>query len=264
MELKINSQASIKLEKVNTITEINVTTLSNQLLGDTLNGFVFVEGKYIVDDLDNPIKFSENIPYSVVLNNSSYEIEEIVCDNLSYQVIVGNSVDCVFDIIIKYKFKKEDSKDEVFIEDNNTIEEETQETEEIITENNIFCEEEFQDYKENIIEKNEEDPVTIEEDLKDDITKKYDELLKQVLTSREDNFFEETENNVVVSGDNNSPNKRNIYDGFRECYSSYHVYYLNDEKDIEEISKKENVSIDKIYKDNKDNNFKENKRIIIK
>lgn len=264
MELRIKCDAKVNLEGliniVNVMCEINDYNVDN----NSLSGSVNVKGNYIKDDLHTTYDFKENVPFTVVFKNSIEKIDKIEVEDFSFNEIVNNGLECKFNIYISY----EDS--EKIIE---TLE----------------------------VEKSEEEPleeieITTDEDekIKDDINKKYDELLEEILESREDNFLEENEEEVFndeeafvseTSSDeeteensevieevkennfnikNSVSDVRSYFNNVSETYESYHVYYPKQEKELEEICNKENISIDRIYKDKANKDFKDKKRIIIK
>lgn len=166
MELKISCDASVKLKRMNGITKVNCTVHDYEIDKDTLSGNIKIEGKYIKDNLDEEYDFSELVPFTVVFRDENFKLNKITCQNFNFSQIVNQGLECHFDIIIDY------TKEGV---------EEVQEVENDI---DMF---EAPNLGEEIIKEVED----LTEDEK--ISEKYDEMLKDILSKRNDNFFDQNE-----------------------------------------------------------------------
>lgn len=274
MELRIKCDAKVNLEGliniVNVMCEINDYNVDN----NSLSGSVNVKGNYIKDDLHATYDFNENVPFTVVFKNNIEKIEKIEVEDFIFNEIVNNGIECKFNIFISYEDIESFNEDES-LEDKETVV-------------GKVIEEELEEIEDNTLD---------DEKIKDAINKKYDELLEEILEKREDNFLEEndeiedenwendldkqeldendekTENSVselLEEKENNFNIKnsvsdvRSYFNNVSETYESYHVYYPKQEKELEEICNKEKISIDRIYKDKANKDFKDKKRIIIK
>lgn len=254
MELRIKCDAKVNLEGliniVNVMCEINDYNVDN----NSLSGSVNVKGNYIKDDLHTTYDFNENVPFTVVFKNNIEKIEKIEVEDFIFNEIVNNGIECKFNIFISYEDSKSFNEDDS-LEDKETVAEKV-------------IEEELEEIEDNTLD---------DEKIKDAINKKYDELLEEILEKREDNFLEENdekiensvselleekENNFNIK--NSVSDVRSYFNNVKETYESYHVYYPKQEKELEEICSKENISIDRVYKDKANKDFKDKKRIIIK
>ncbi|MCK9536631.1 MAG: hypothetical protein M0R05_03485 [Bacilli bacterium] len=246
MELKICCDASVKLEKMSNVNWVDCQIGEYNLCGDTLNGNIEIRGEYIKDNVEEVFPFIEIVPFTLVFKDKNYYLDNIAVQDFSHQEIINQGIECNFNILIEYSLKS-------------VLEEEEEEK----------VEEEDEDYGETltpaeIMAGELEIAEAIDDDaIKQEINQKYDALLKEVLESRDDNFFEEEKKVTVRSGERTEECK-SVLGGIKTNYASYRVFYPNKESDIERICKNERVSIDKVYKDNRNTDFLSKKRIIIK
>lgn len=105
--------------------------------------------------------------------------------------------------------------------------------------------------EENVVEaiRIEEEKITNEEfeELKNIETKRVDDLLTATLNFKDDNL----------------PTKEIVIRGLKEPKTSFKICYYQDEKDLEEVCKKNNVSIDTIFKQNQEFEYNKYRRVII-
>lgn len=247
MELRINCDASVKLKKINGTRNVNCNVIDYKIKKDTLNGNIMINGIYIKDELDKEFEFSELVPFTVVFRDENFDVTDIRVENFNNNDIVNQSVDCHFDIVITYEERK-------------PIEEE------VISE---------EDVEEDEIEVEGEDIV---EELIDDekISNKYDEMLQDILSRRNDNFLEEYEDefedeipevepipiksNIAVNlSKGKDDQKQPVFKTMKESYQSYSIYFINNDADIDRICKNENLNINDVYED-----YSKNRRIIVK
>lgn len=237
MQLRIKCDAKVNLNNFVNLKEIECSVENYLLENDTLEGMIKVNGSYIKDDLESVYLYEENVPFTVVFSNNNMEIDKIEIEDFKYNEVINQGVECGFDILIDYHEKVE--TEEVLVE----------------TENDFLAEQD-------------------DEELKNEINQKYDELLNEIIEGRNDNFLEEDEvkeeidistseeSNVYIS--ENSDNNKVNFSKIKEKYSSYRVYYPKKESEVEKICTIEKVSLDKIYKDKANKDFQNKMRIIIK
>lgn len=296
MELKISCDASVKLKKMNGIKNVNCTVHNYEKNKDTLTGNIKIAGKYIRDNLEEEYDFSELVPFTVVFRDENFKLNNISCQNFTFNQIVNQGLECHFDILIDYtKHNLEEAELDVDFSEMDT--------------------------NENIIK----EVKDLEKDEK--ISEKYDEMLQDILSKRNDNFLEELESEEVIAsiedelladleseligektdveavkGDvreieaspafseeiveeipveveeeplpvtkenkfgvtisGNSAQKEGISQfakSFPEKYDVYKVYYLQNENEVDKVCQHENISIGDAYEE-----FHKYKRIIIK
>jgi len=244
MDLKICCDSSVKLEKMTNVNSVDCQIGEYELSGDTLNGNIEISGEYIKDNLDETFPFFETVPFTLVFKDKNYQIDEISVQDFSHQDIINQGIECNFNIFVEYSLKADEKgkKEEDFGE-TLTPAEITAVDPEIV---------------EHVTEETDDEVV------KEEINQKYDNLLKEVLESRDDNFFEEEKKKVTVRGGAATGECRSVIGNFKTNYTSYRIFYPNKESDIEKICKSEQISIDKVYKDNQNTDYLNKKRIIIK
>lgn len=199
---------------------------------DSICGKLYVTGSYrsSKNDLDKLI--SEDIPFTISIDNKIDMINDIDCDSFNYSVIEGYGISFDFDINVDYEEELE-SLEEDIKEEELTKEQETLP----ITSNNN------EEERESNIE---EQPKDDFEEIKDNITNEVDKELLSKLEVVCDNIPSDEKINIL-------PND----------YSERIVVYYNSDKDIDRISKDYNVSFDQIYKDNKHNDIDKHHRLIV-
>lgn len=268
MEIKIYCDAKVNIDKFNSAVFVKCEVDSYRKEGETLSGEIIIEGEYYKDSFDEKYPFSEKVPFSIVFKTPNYNIEDIVIEDFNFQEIVNLGIETNFNIIIRYEIFEEDEIkiDDVEILDNDY--------DELVTFRDDEEDDEQEEVKEiEIIEEEQEDikaesPIDETDLTKEQISEKYDNLLKNVLDSRTDNFFEppkEEKSNVrIIEEESDVSDPLSFFNNMNEDYYTYRVRYINKESDLDALSKKERISIEKIYQDNKHSNFLEKRRIIIK
>lgn len=249
MELKICCDASVKLEKMSNVMEVECNVGDYKVDGDTLTGDIIIRGNYIRDVLEEHHEFDEVVPFTIVFNEKNFVVEGITIQDFTCQEIINQGLECNFNVIVNY------------IPEEENIEEPNEEKED---ENEEENEEEKEKEKEIEIETDENIIEVSDDDIKNEIDKKYDNLLNEILEARADQNFLEKNDNIKVRSNEENSDCRALLKEIPDNYVSYRVYYTSKESDIEAIAKKEKISIDKVYKDNKNNDIVNKKRIIVK
>lgn len=283
MELRINSNASIKLDKFTGIKKINTRVSEFVCKNDTVEGKILIYGSYYQNDLDKKIDFKENIPFTVVFKDNNYLIKNITCENFSYGEVVGRGLDCNFDVVVSYELKKEETasteeerfEEVIEVESEETVNEieqvELEEEIEVIqveelpgaTPSDVVDEtvsvsrpkEPTDDETSKIDEESSETTVDVVDDyytqneqIKEDITKHVDKILQAKMEVKTDN----------------DPSVKFKFGRGKDNKTAIKVIYYRHPNEIEAICNQNNLSIDKVFKDNKNTNFDQYRRIIIK
>src|SRR5690554_108982 len=229
MELKISCDASIKLKKMSGTKNVRCEVADYEVDEDTLVGNMKIFGSYYKDDLDNDYPFSELVPFTVVFRDKNFTINEIRSENFNCNEIFNQGLDCHFDIVIDYEKTNEDVKLDEDIELGDDLD--------------LFSEPGFD---ENII-------MEAEEELDDEqISEKYDNMLNDVLSKRDDNFLEEDELEVIDLSEKEieqnleeSEDEREldeeVYDELEKAFEEDEIVDSNEEEI--KIERKSNVSI---------------------
>lgn len=242
MEIRLKCNDSLELNNFDNLKTILLDVLSYNLIGNTLKGDVMIDGEYFIKNEDNPRGFEDIVPFTMVFRDNNLEIENVLIDNFNYDITEENIIKLYFEIVVIYSIVEKDTE-------NNLKEEvievpvEIDQVEEVSKKN--LDEENYVYLNDNNITNNINNIITDTNDLENQITKKYDELLDEIMSLRE---TKTKDNNLVV-------NKQ------KTTYKSITVFYLDKESEIENISKERRISIQEIYKNNDD--FINTKRIII-
>ena len=215
MNITVNSNAFVKLDKMVGLSEVDIKISDYLLQNNTLKGNVKIFGEYYTDELEyennNGLKeFEDIVPFEIVFNKDCPIINMININNFEYYEVAGRGIETAFDLEIDY--------------------------------NNSYLEEE----KTN-------------EEIKEEVTNKIDELLETKLEVRNDNFLEE-------SLDNRSTEVINeLVDINKDtCKKTMiKVIYYNKNQEIKDICKKHNLSYYSVLEENKKYRFNDNHRIII-
>lgn len=264
MELRIQCDASIKLEGFVNLINIEYEIMDSALVDDTLSGNVKISGEYIKDEIDQNYAFDKVEPFTVVFKNANYKINKLSIDDFVTNEIINNGVECTFSLVINYS--EQEVQEEIIIEEKPKEDVEIIEKgEEIVEKDDEVEDVEIEDIEIPEINQNDIDKEDLIQKAKEEITKKYDDLLQKILETREDNFLDEVTENSNVEIIQKEDSCRNMnFANIEERYVTYKIFYPQKENEIESICQKERISLDKIYKDNSTTDFINKRRIIIK
>lgn len=222
MELRMNFTSFIKIKDASRINDICGEILDYSVTEDGVVGSLGINGKYYKNDLEKENQFNESIPFNIVFTTPKFELIDLDCVNLDYDLVDGRGIEVSFDIKVEYN-ELEDAPDAI-----ETIGERT-------------------------VEEQEETVPTIEstelEEIKDEITEKVSSKLEETLKFKDDNLPTETEN---------------FLDNLEEKRSKIKVCYYSNDKELENVCAKNDISLDKVFKDNKNNDISKYQRVIIK
>ena len=102
MDLKMNYNSFIKLKDFFKVLNISAEIDEYNVKNDTLEGVLHIKGKYLRRDNVSEEYFLEKIPFSIVINDQDFEVEDINCIDFEYIGVEGRGVDVSFDILVKY------------------------------------------------------------------------------------------------------------------------------------------------------------------
>lgn len=224
MNLKMNFNSFVKIKDYNKIIDISAEVIDYQLNDDTLDGNLDVRGKYLKRDNITEDYFNVQIPFSILFTIKDIVLCDIVCTDIQTVNVEGRGVEVYFELEVDY--------DEV-IENERTSEVDVSE---IKVESNNETTNLIEDFK-------------IEyENIKEEESKKINQLLKSSLNLKEDNL----------------PTEDTVIRGLKENKSKIKICYYNDEKELESICNLNNISLNEINKHTLSNNNNENRRVIIR
>ncbi len=248
MNLKMSYNSFIKLKDFFKIVDITAEVKEYQTKNDTLEGNLEIHGKYQKRDGITEDYFLENVPFSIIFKNSEFEIIDIICTDIDYVAIDGRGVDVTFDILTDYN---EVSEIPVNL-DENVIP--------VVRENDVAVEvsSDLTPTEVREVEKEEEEQEMVEldaesideadfEQIKEEETKRVDTLLKSTLNFKDDNLPTEE---IVI---------RNI----PETKSKIKVCYYQDDHELEKVCENNNLSINQVFKENRNRNIEKYRRVII-
>ena len=253
MELTINCGSFVEINKLLSIGEINGYVDKYNLEENFLEGTAVLSGKYIKDDSGDIFEFKKEVPFTLVFKDKNININTIDIHNLHFSEVINQGIETTFEIYVEYDIvecedfiKTSEEKEKFLIE--------SEEKEDFIVDSE---EHDFLNISEEVEFIEEMNVTDLQEELNeitDEITKSYEELLDDLLvTNKRDNL----EIKEIKKEDN-----RVRFTKLKENYSTYSVFYLKDEREIEKICSDNNRSLDEVYKSNGD--FNEKRRIILK
>lgn len=172
MELKVNSNAFIKLPDLLKVSTAKVIIDDFSLVKNEIKGNVIIKGDYYKSDEETSINdFFESIPFSVVFSHNENEFKDIRVSNLEYFEVEDKGIETSFDLFVEY-----DKKELILDEKDDDVQ---------IPEERLA---------ETIIEK--EDVKETLEDIKTSISNKMDKMLSSKIEVKEDNLPTKRINNT--------------------------------------------------------------------
>ena len=154
MDLKMNYNSFIKLKDFFKVLNISAEIDEYNVKNDTLEGVLHIKGKYLRRDNVSEEYFLEKIPFSIVINDQDFEVEDINCIDFEYIGVEGRGVDVSFDILVKYLDNQNDNililtnEDKIDLKILNKIKNKNIEKIDVSNINlTSFIKEEFKDYK---------------------------------------------------------------------------------------------------------------------
>lgn len=228
MELRVNFNSFVKIKDAIRINDICGDILDYELTTDGVSGKLGINGKYYKNDLENENTFNDEIPFDIIFTTPEFELIDVDCINLDYDLIDGRGIEVNFDIRVEYndtsKVEEVPSLGEIEITD-------IEETPENLLDNDT------REIEENDLEK-----------IKDEVTTSVNEKLQETLNLK----------------DNLPTEEEKILNNFEEKRSKIKVCYYNNDKELESVCLKNDISLDKAFKENKNNDIDKYQRIIIK
>lgn len=224
MNLKMNYNSFIKLKDFSKLLDITAEVTSYNQVNDVLDGKLTINGKYLKKDGVTDDFFTEVLPFSVVFNDKNYHIDDIICTDIDTVSVDGRGIDTTFDIEIEY--------DEI------SPSVEYEDFERLQSENSIES-----------IDEIEKEPITLDdiEKIKEEETQKIDKILKSTLNFKDDNLPTEE---VIVRGLSDKKHRLKV------------CYYKND-KELENLCIENKISLNEVFKANKNTNIEQHHRVII-
>lgn len=201
MELKMNYNSFIKLKDFFKLQDVSAEVDEYLEKNDLIEGTLNIKGKYLKRDNITTDYFTEKIPFTILMSSTNYEIEDITCVDIEYVSVEARGIDVSFDIFVKYNINN--------IE-NDRVDEETN------------------------IEMNELENIDFEE-IKENETKRIDDLLVSTLNIKNDNH----------------PTEEIIIRSLSDSTSKIKVYYYDSDKELDSICQNNDVSLEQTLNNNK-------------
>ena len=201
MELKMNYNSFIKLKDFFKLQDVSAEVDEDLEKNDLIEGTLNIKGKYLKRDNITTDYFTEKIPFTILMSSTNYEIEDITCVDIEYVSVEARGIDISFDIFVKYNINN--------IE-NDRVDEETN------------------------IEMNELENIDFEE-IKENETKRIDDLLVSTLNIKNDNH----------------PTEEIIIRSLSDSTSKIKVCYYDSDKELDSICQNNDVSLEQTLNNNK-------------
>lgn len=267
MNLKMSYNSFIKLKDFFKIVDLTAEVKDYFTKKEILDGTLEINGKYQKRDGITEEYFSESIPFSLVFKNDNFDVNDIVCTDIDYVAIDGRGVDVTFDILVDY-YEYENVPVEMNEQTNSDFVVEV--AEEIHLNNqleeSVDIDNKRESLKEVLSPEEEKEETSSDKELEqihldveyvsnDDL-----EEIKQQETNRIDNLLKSTLN----FKDDNLPTQEVVIRNIPDKKSRLKVCYYQNDQELESVCEKNNVSLNKVFKENKQRNIEKYHRVIIK
>ncbi len=248
MELKINCDTKVSIDRLNSLKTVDCNVISFNLDKNVLNGDIRISGKYYKDDLDKFYQFEDVVPFTVMFNDENINIQGVTCGNFSCQEVVNQGIECHFDVFIRYEngvieipVELPSEKLEIKMEDQKKVE---------VEHKKIEVEVEVEEEKE----------VEDKDNAYEEITQKYDDLLGEILDVRNDNFLDPKRTDGLVKINQVQEKKERLaLSNMFEKQTTIKIYFPSGEQEVDQICKEKQLNINDAYEE-----YRKNRRIIIK
>lgn len=239
----------IKIKDLAYINDLGCEIIEYYPNDKTLNGRVYVTGAYHSSKTDEVKLVSEDLEFVFEMDDNGFYVEDIECVNFDYSVVEGVGIDVLYEIKLNIDIQLDlEIDNEVDIQ--REVDGQLKEYDEKI--DNLDEVESFEEIDStDIIETRE----IINELYEDSL-----ERVKQVINKEVD---QKLSNKLEIVNDN-IPQNEVVFRSIKDENCVIKVVYFNDEKQLNEIAKSNNISIDSLFKSNKKTDFNNKKRVIIK
>lgn len=214
MELKMNFNSFIKLKDFFELLDVSAEVDEYNELNEMIEGKLNIKGKYLKRDNITTEYFSEFVPFTIVISNQEFEIEDILCVDIEHVAVESRGFDVSFDILVKYNVIEEEIRKE-------EINNKDLEVHEVST--NDF------------------------EEIKQNETKRIDDLLFSTLNGKDDNH----------------PTDEIVLRNLTEHVSNIKICYYENEKDLDKICQNNNIGLNEMLTRNKKYSNSKYKRVFL-
>lgn len=243
MEIRMNFNDFIKIKSILKIIDLSGEVIDYQIDKNEIKGIMGINGKYAKESLEETYTFNEEIPFNFIFKENVKSVDDVDCVNLEYEVIDSRGIELSFDIRLDYELEglvEERSETQVEPGVSEQSKEVIAETPEEVTPPEVVT---------SLGERVEDEIETPHEveTAKEEITKLIDKKLTSTILSKEDNL----------------PQEESIFEGIEERKSTLRICYFKTDAELEKVCKDNNVSINQVFKENKNLNINETRRVII-
>ena len=93
---------TIEIKDLGYLNELNAEIIECYPKEGELTGKLYFTGNYHSSKTDEEKLISKDVEFEILFDNNKYELEDIECLNMKYQILEGVGVDVNFDIIINF------------------------------------------------------------------------------------------------------------------------------------------------------------------
>lgn len=93
---------TIEIKDLGYLNELNAEIIECYPNEGELTGKLYFTGNYHSSKTDEEKLISKDVEFEILFDNNKYELEDIECLNMKYQILEGVGVDVNFDIIINF------------------------------------------------------------------------------------------------------------------------------------------------------------------
>ena len=113
---------TIEIKDLGYLNELNAEITECYPIESKLTGKLYFTGNYHSSKTDEEKLISKDVEFKILFDSNKYELEDIECLNLKYQILEGVGVEVNFDIIINFNeilIDERKEEQETLIEENN-------------------------------------------------------------------------------------------------------------------------------------------------
>ncbi len=251
MITKKNYKENIKIKDLAYLNELGAEIVEFYPKNDQLIGKLYVTGNYHSTKSDIDKLISQDIPFTIVFDNSDFLVEDIDCTSFDYNLVEGLGVEINYEITVDYTEEERIEVDNID-DDINQKQDDNQR---------------FEEENSNIIEKE-----IVSKEADDEIPKviNEDETVKEVITDSElikeeiTNSVDQKLSSKLESSTDNLPQNEEVIRNLIDEKSIIKVIYYQNDRDLNQIAIDNKCSLDNLFRTNKQNDFSTHKRVIIK
>lgn len=258
MKKQTRLNEEFKIRDIAYLNELSCEIVEYYPKNDEVCGKIYVTGSYRSSRNDLDKILSLDVPFKILLESNNMNILDVDCNDFEYSLVEGVGLKTDFVVNITYE---EDTNDSVLVEDKKedgiTKLSDSVLLDKVINKDTL---QEVNDLDDNRMKL--EVPSETSLDTSGDIEDNLQDESEVIKTKISDIVDEKLSQKLDLVTDN-LPTEDEVVRSIKDDTSSINVYYYSDMKDLDMISKESKVSVESIYKQNKQNDIDKFLRVVV-